>query len=357
MKTDNTDNTDKTDNTNKPNFVGIKEIKIFKPTEPNFFANNILVHNCVESFSLTKVASNWKTQGDENGIKTIDTDGIFHSCSLVSINLANILNNTELLKQACETSVRMLDASIDLGTMPVKEAEISAKGLRNIGIGVVGLADWMAFNKLMYDTEEGINQAECLIEKISYYCYKSSIELAKEKGSYPWFNQANYDTLFGKKPQELNQLSRNNFDWVQLANEIKEFGIRNFYLLSFAPNTSTAAAQGVTPSYLPVYSKDSTQTIGDIIVPVLPKFIKDRFWFYKTKFQYKPEDIIKFTTRLQRWIDTGISMEININPEITDIKKISDTILSGFQSKELKGVYYSLTIDKLKNESCSDCAN
>jgi ribonucleoside-diphosphate reductase alpha chain len=101
----------------------------------------------------------------------------------------------------------MLDASVDLGTMPIKEAEISANLLRNIGVGIVGLADWMAYNKLTYDTQEGRDEAEKLTEKIAYYCYSASIELAKEKGAYPLFNQANYDKLFGKTPEDAKAWS------------------------------------------------------------------------------------------------------------------------------------------------------
>ena len=127
--------------------------------------------------------------------------------------------------------------------------------------------------------------------------------------------------------------------------------------MSYAPNTSSALVQGVTASYLPAHAKDSTQKLGDMIVPILPKFIQKRFWYYKTKFQYKTEDIINFTKVAQRWIDTGVSMELNINPSITNIKKISDAILLGFKEKEIKAVYYSLTIDGTKESACTDCAN
>jgi len=121
-------------------------------------------------------------------------------------------------------------------------------------------------------------------------------------------------------------------------------------------NTSSALVQGVTASYLPAHAKDSTQKLGDMIVPILPKFIGKKFWSYKTKFQYKTEDLIRFTRRCQRWVDTGMSMECPINTELTNIKKISDEILDGFSKKELKCVYYSLTVDG-KNSACTDCAN
>ena len=50
-------------------------------------------------------------------------------------------------------------------------------------------------------------------------------------------------------------------------------------------------------------------------------------------------------------------MEVNINPALTNIKKISDAIIEGFLSTQLKAVYYSMTIDDDKDDNCTDCAN
>lgn len=329
----------------------------FEPKRNMGMFNGILAGNCVESYSLSKAPSKWKKEVIGDREVTTESDGLTHSCNLISINVANILNDNKLLQRACKNAVRMLDASIDLGTMPTLEAENSSKLLRNIGIGVVGLADWMAYNKVNYDSQEGRDLAEGLQERITYYCYQASIDLAKEKGSYLGFKDSDYSKMFGKTPEELNKMSKNGFDWVQLRKDIEDYGIRNMLLIALAPNTSSGLVQGVTASYLPAHSKNNTQTLGDMVIPVLPKFIDKRFWFYKTKFQYKTEDIIKFTRVLQRWVDTGISMELTINPDLTpDIKTISDEILEGFASKELKAVYYSLTIDAKKYE-CEGCAN
>lgn len=315
------------------------------------------VNLCVESFSLDKEVTKAANKIENGQRYTTETDGMYHSCNLISVNVANILNDDRLLKRVCKNAVRMLDASIDLGTMPVLEAKKSAEFLRNIGIGVVGMADYMAWNKVNYDTEEGRLVGEKLIEKISYYCYHASIDLAIEKGAYPGIVHANYDKLFGKTPKQLNKMSLNNFDWTEVQQRIKDHGIRNMLLLAIAPNTSSGLVQGVTASFLPAHSKNNTQKLSGLIVPVLPKFIKERFWFYKTKFQYRTEDIIKFTRYIQRWVDTGISMELTINPDMSpSIKSISDEIVDGMLAKELKAVYYSLTIDG-KNAVCEGCAN
>jgi ribonucleoside-diphosphate reductase alpha chain len=318
------------------------------------------VNLCTESWSIVKEGTRSIIEIIDGKSYTRETDSLYHSCNLISINVANILNDDILLERVCANAVRMLDASIDLGTMPVLEAKNSAELLRNIGIGVVGMADYMAWNKALYDTEEGRLVGEKLIEKIAYYCYNASIDLAIEKGSYPGIVYAKYDKLFGKDPQELNRISPNGFDWVRVQQRILKHGIRNFLILAIAPNTSSGLVQGVTASYLPAHSKNNTQKLNGLIVPVLPKFIKERFWFYKTKFQYKTEDIIKFTRSIQRWVDTGVSMELTINPDLSpSIKSISDAIIDGMLSEELKAVYYSLTISGADDPSykCDGCSN
>ncbi len=289
---------------------------------------------------------------------TSESDGLYHSCNLISINVGVIFKDN-LLKRVCKSAVRMLDSSIEVGSMPVIEAENSSKYLRNIGIGIVGLADWIAYKKYSY--EENLNEIEALQEKIAWYCYEASIELAKEKGSYPAFNKADYSKLFGKTPEELNKISKNNFDWKKMQSDIQTYGIRNFLLLAIAPNTSTGIVMNATASWLPPQNKMSYQTLADINTPIVPRYLDSRWWYYKSKANYATEDLIKVSRRLQRWVDTGISLECYINPQLTNIKTISDEILDGFDKEEIKAIYYSLTIDPRNKDKerdvCVDCAN
>jgi ribonucleoside-diphosphate reductase alpha chain len=315
---------------------------------------------CVESFSFSKTPKNWIEKSNGEIRETTETDGLYHSCNLLSIVATNLVKATdEQIKEVCYYATLILDRSIDEGEMPVFEAKKMSELIRNIGIGLVGMGDMMAYNNMMYNTEEGQNFGEKFVEKISFYCYSASHELAKEHGSYPLFKPENYNKILGKDPKVLNKLSLNGFDWDLLAKNIREEGgIRNFYLLAFAPNSSTGILMGAVASYLPVYNKEMVQTLDDLSLPIIPKFIDKHLWSYKTKFQYHPKDIIICTDKWQKWIDTGMSMEININPELCKINEISDIISDRMLNGDLKTVYYSLTIDNKKNgEGCTDCAN
>ncbi len=314
------------------------------------------VNLCVESFSITKVPTEWETAYSNGKLGTYYTNGMYHSCNLISINVG-IIHDDKLLERVCSAAVNMLDASIETGTMPVPEAQNSAKYLRNIGIGVVGLADWLAWHKLGYEGEENLNEIEKLQEKIAWYCYTTSIELAKEKGSYPAYKSADYSLMFGKTPKDLKKDSLNGLDWVGLNQRIRNEGIRNFLLLAIAPNTSTGIVMNSTASWLPPQAKMNYQTLADMNTPIIPRYLDKRYWHYKGKWNYAADDLLKVARRLQKWVDTGISTEVYINPELTSIKKISDEILDGFDKGEIKALYYSLTISAKERENCTDCAN
>jgi ribonucleoside-diphosphate reductase alpha chain len=264
---------------------------------------------CVESFSISKPSTKWKEESDGEIRTTTESNGMYHSCNLCSIVATNLVKASDtLLEEVCYYTTLILDRSIDEGEMPVLEAKNTSEALRNVGIGVVGQGDFMAYHNMMYDTPEGQEFGEKFIEKISYYSYKGSVRLAEEYGSYPLFKKENYDKILGHNPKDLNKLSPNGFNWVDLQKDIQNKGIRNFYLLALAPNSTTGILMGATASYLPVYNKEMYQTLADLSLPILPKYIGNHFWAYKTKFQYHPKDIIKYTRKIQRWVDTGISL-------------------------------------------------
>lgn len=207
----------------------------------NYLKGEDLIANsanlCTESFSITKAPTEW-VQSYKNGVMSTESDGLYHSCNLLSINLGLIVNDPEdkLLKRVCYNAVDMMDASIETGTMPVKEAENSSKLLRNVGIGVLGTGDWMAYNKLSYEKPEDLDELEKVYEKIAWYCYERSVQLAEKKGAYPLFDKADYSKMFGKNTKQLDKESLNGFKWSEMSKKIQEKGIRNFLLLATAPN-------------------------------------------------------------------------------------------------------------------------
>lgn len=106
-----------------------------------------------------------------------------HCCNLDSLNLANI--DAKELPEICEIAVRILDNTIEITQTPFAASETHNDKYRTIGVGAMGLADWLAKRKLSYSHIEEIDH---LFEDIGYYCTEASMKLARERGAYAAFS-------------------------------------------------------------------------------------------------------------------------------------------------------------------------
>ncbi|MBE3569754.1 MAG: vitamin B12-dependent ribonucleotide reductase, partial [Bacillales bacterium] len=113
-------------------------------------------------------------------------------CNLAAVPLAEMVdkeNKTvdfEKLKKTVEVGVRMQDNVIDATPYFLEENRKQALGERRIGLGVMGLADLLIYCEKEYGSEEGNKLVDQVFETIATTAYRASIELAKEKGSFPY---------------------------------------------------------------------------------------------------------------------------------------------------------------------------
>ena len=279
-----------------------------------------------------------------------------HTCNLVSLNLANIEDSE--LEEICESSVRILDNTIDLTKAPDSQSFSHNDKYRTIGIGSMGLADFLAKAQTPYESSSNI--VGYLFEKICYFSTKASINLAKERSPFKAYKGSMWDD--GTRMERFIKNSKNKEKWEKLSLDLKKYGIRNSQLLAIAPNTSSALVQGCTPSVLPIFSKFYYDKNSKGAVPICPPFIKDFFWYYK---EYKNMDIKAVNSvisEIQKWTDTGISYELIFNLNLPNItaKYIYECIIDAWE-KKIKTLYYVRTIQKdgstLEKQECISCAN
>jgi ribonucleoside-diphosphate reductase alpha chain len=293
-----------------------------------------------------------------------------HCCNLVSLNLANIDTLADLSKMCC-LAVRMLDNTIDLTYPPIDNAKNHNDKYRTIGVGVTGLADWLAKRKLSYKDFTRISD---LFENISYFCTYASMELAKNRGHYQAFSNSEWSQgkLLGAKPVEYFSSNASQPErWHQLAKSIQQFGIRNSHITAVAPNTTSSLIQGCTASVLPVFKRVFTEKNSKGAISNCPPFIKDFFWYYQENQNLDQKIVVQAIAEMQKWIDTGISMELlfNLNQGVyfpdepnraLTVKEIYETLILAWES-ECKAVYYVRTVQKdnfqESDNSCSSCAN
>ena len=311
---------------------------------------------CTESYSPARPSTNFKKHYNKetNEASETFTPGRTHTCNLISLNVSDM--SLKDIENYSKQAVRMLDNAIDVTNVPLIEGEILTEETRIIGVGILGLADHLAFNKKSYEIDQ--DYIENIFELVSYYTLESSIEIAEEKGSFGIFDKSSFKNkkYLGKTGQELMEQSlTKSLDWITLLERASK-GVRNSQLFAVAPNTSSSLLCASSASYLPIFSKFSYETLDKMNTPVVPKFLSERFWYYKEYTNIPVKTIIELTNKLHKWVDTGLSLETIISPEKDNIKEISDALLDGF-SDNLKTLYYSRTIDKQSSNGCSSCAN
>ncbi|WP_300394446.1 ribonucleoside-diphosphate reductase subunit alpha [Fusobacterium sp.] len=314
---------------------------------------------CMESFSNFSPSKNFNEKNVDNiGTRTVEL-GEIHTCNLVSMNLAEVTRDE--LSDIVDTSVRILDNTIDLTKTPIKESDKHNLSYRAIGVGSMGLADYLAREFMIY--EESLNDIDELFEEIALYSIKASALLAKERGSYPLFKGSKWDKeiFFQKDKSWYLNSSKFSEKWSEVFELVKKYGLRNGELTAVAPNTSTSLLMGACASVNPAFSRFFIEKNQKGAVPRVVKYLKDRAWFYPEFKNVDPKFYVKVMSKIGKWTTQGVSMELifDLNKNIK-AKDIYDTFMTAWE-EGCKSVYYIRTIQKNTNimnekEECESCS-
>ncbi|MBS3812693.1 adenosylcobalamin-dependent ribonucleoside-diphosphate reductase [Candidatus Bipolaricaulota bacterium] len=189
----------------------------------------------------------------------------YESCNLGSINLHSFIDggsfNWEEYGKTIRSGTRFLDNVLDMNNFPLKKIEKSTKESRKIGLGVMGLSDLLYEREIPYNSEEGFEFMGELAETLSYVSMDESVELAKERGLFPVYEESDYPK--GKIPiAEYYESNDHNEDWDGLIGRIQEHGIRNGMTTTVAPTGSISmiadTSHGIEPEFSLAYEKNVT---------------------------------------------------------------------------------------------------
>ncbi|WP_077297703.1 ribonucleoside-diphosphate reductase subunit alpha [Virgibacillus pantothenticus] len=205
-----------------------------------------------------------ETLDEQNGeIITRKKAGDFVVCNLSSVNLGRAVP-ADVLERLIRIQVRMLDNVIDLNTIDVKQAQYTNRKYRAIGLGTFGWHHLLALRGVQWESEEAVQYADRLYEKIAYLTIKASADLAKERGAYPLFENSEWSTG--------EYFSRRGYvgeEWSDLASQVISTGIRNGYLLAVAPNATTSVIAGSTATTDPIFQPFFYEEKKDYKMPVV----------------------------------------------------------------------------------------
>ncbi|NMJ86244.1 MAG: adenosylcobalamin-dependent ribonucleoside-diphosphate reductase [Thaumarchaeota archaeon] len=302
----------------------------------------------------------------------------YESCNLGSINLANLVKRRvdggfefdwQRYEQVIRLTTRFLDNIIDANKYPIAEIDISSKLSRRIGLGIMGLADLLFKLKIQYNSKEGYELSGKLAETLSYYSMEESVEIARNRGTFPMFNDSDY--VHGKLPVEgyyAIPKNQHSYDWDSLIDKITRFGIRNSQTTTVAPTGTLSmladCSNGVEPMFALVFEKRVTVGRFFYTNKILENVLKEDGLYsdellekisanYGSMkgFDYIPEWVQNtFVTAMdihwadhlmaqavwQRWVSNAIAKTINMPNDVT----VEDVKCSYLLSHELglKGV-------------------
>ena len=265
-------------------------------------------------------------------IQHIDGDGEIALCILSAINVGVVKD--EELEEICDLAVRGLEELIDYQEYPVKAAEMSTLARRSLGIGYIGLAHYLAKNRVKYSDQSAWSLVHELTEKFQYYLLKSSNQIAIEKGACDYFDRTKYaqgilpiDTY--KKDVDEIVKPEYKMDWEKLRACIRVHGLRHSTLTAQMPSESSSvtsnATNGIEPprDYLSV-KKSKKGTLKQIV----PQYshLKSAYtllWDMPDNTGY-----INVVAVMQKFFDQGISGNWSYNPENYDNNEVPVSVMA-----------------------------
>lgn len=269
-------------------------------------------------------------------------------CNLAAINLANFVDRKtgdilyDQLQESVGLCVRMQDNVIDDTPYFLEANRKQALGERRVGLGVMGLHDLLIYAQKRYGSPDSLKTIDKVFQTIAEAAYKTSIDLAAEKGSFPFLENRNafINTGYMKKMSQ------------EIRDGVLKHGIRNSHLLTIAPTGSTGTMVGVSTGLEPYFSFsyfrsgrlgkfiEVNAAIVDEFMQHHPEYSKDSLPdFFVSAMDLSPEEHADTQCTIQRWIDSSISKTVNA-PRGYSVRQVQSIYERLYKNKAKGGTVY-----------------
>ena len=259
------------------------------------------------------------------------------SCLLSSINLSAFVNEDGKFDfvdffRVVDLGVTYLNEVLEEGLMlhPLQEQRDSVAKWRQIGLGVMGVADMLIKMHLRYDSDEAIEHCRDVSMGMANHAMYVSARIASHKGMYPGCTSNIESTPFFKA--NADTLTRN---------VVQRYGMANSQLLTIAPTGTISTMLGVSGGIEPIFAKSyrrKTESLHgetqyyDVLTPIYKEYaekhgltVNDKFpaWFVdSSEINYNKR--IEMQSAWQKGIDASISSTVNLpnSATVQDVKNI-----------------------------------
>ena len=276
------------------------------------------------------------------------------SCLLGSINLSAFVRDPfsehsyfdfDGLKACVKAAVKALNEVLDEGLPlhPLEEQRESVRQWRQIGLGIMGLADALIKLGLTYGEEEAVAMCDRIGFAMADTAIAASALLAKEEGAYPMCNIG--------QVMETPYFQANTTEKTREL--VKKYGLRNSQLLTIAPtgtlSTMLGISGGIEPIYANYYMRKTESLHGtDVYYKVYTKIVenymkqhnieedKDLPEYFVTAMTLDYRQRINMQAAWQEHIDASISSTVNVPNSFT--KEETENLYLYAYEKGLKGI-------------------
>lgn len=278
----------------------------------------------------------------------------FGSCNLSSINLSEFVKNPftekaefdyERFKEMVREGVIFLNEVLDenMNLHPLPQQREMARELRQIGLGIMGLADMFIKLGIRYGSQESIDLIHKIGRVLVNEALRQSALLAKKDGPFPRYREE----AVLKSPFLLSNADE---DVLEL---IKKYGLRNSQLLTIPPtgsiSTLIGCSNGVEPIFQISYTRKSESlhhedTYYKVFTPIVKEYMdrhnitreEDLPDFFVTTSNLNYRERIDVQAAWQQYIDASISSTVNVPNEFT-VEEVEDLYIYAWK-KGLKGI-------------------
>ena len=276
------------------------------------------------------------------------------SCLLGSINLSEFVTNpfsadaifdNEKFKECVRDCVVGLNEVLEEGLPlhPLQQQKESVSKYRQIGLGVMGIADMLIKLNIRYGSEEAVKLCEELSNMMLNEAIKQSALIAKEHGPFEKYNE---EVIFNSK------FFINNVN-DEVKELVRQYGLRNSQLLTIPPTGTISTMLGISGGIEPIFNLSyfrKTESVHDkdvvykVYTPVVKEYmdaknINDEEQLsdiFVTAMTLNPQERIKMQSAWQKNIDASISSTINLPNEAT-LEDVYNIYVSAWKN-DLKGI-------------------